>query len=231
MKFTEYTLLKEQSEQNGLSDEVRAYIDDQFKAIESRLSDISGSTKYNVLPAGEGLLQIIDIEKLAVAGQISFEGTMIGTPVVHGDKLSVGIQKESVGGGAEVLGLVFSLPGGENVGEFKVEQREDIKFKSTLGIDTSVKKEELDEQEIQFDEKIKTINDKIDALSDEIMQKVTQDVSTPLTTKFKEKETDVDQKFEKLKSDLAQSSAERVSDLEAKIGLKADATPAVDERI
>ena len=146
--------LKEQSEENGLSDDIRDYIDNKFKALESQISSlgVSGS-KYNVIPAGKGLLQVIDIEKLAVVGNISYEGDIIGTPVVHGDELSIGLQKSRAGETNEVSGVIYSLPEGKITGQFRVEQREDQTFQSILGDEERLPKNEFDQYKQLADNK------------------------------------------------------------------------------
>ena len=82
VKFTEYYFLKEEAQVGGLTPDIELYIDSKFEEIEARLQEFSAGSKYNVLPAGDGLLDIIDIDKKSVIGKISYQGSLISARVV-----------------------------------------------------------------------------------------------------------------------------------------------------
>ena len=136
MKFNEYTFLKEEIDKGGLTDNVKSYIDSKFDAIEERIADLGGGSRYNVIPAGEGLLDVIDIDKQTVAGKLSFQGELISSPIVHGNKVSFAIQKTLGEDKLEVLGVIYELPSGTNIGNFRVEQSDpDVKYQTIMGVD------------------------------------------------------------------------------------------------
>lgn len=148
MKFSDYTFLKEEVESGGLTDNVKAYIDSKFEAIEQRISDIGGGSRYNVIPAGEGLLDIIDIDKQTVAGKLSFQGDLISSPIVHGNKVSFGIQKTSGENKTEVLGVIYELPSGTNIGNFRVEQSDpDTNYQTVMGVSETEVEQPIDDVE------------------------------------------------------------------------------------
>lgn len=157
MNFKEYTFLKEQSETHGLSKEIEQYIDNKLSNIEGRLQEIDKFGKYNVIPSGDGLLDIINIETHAVDAKLSYEGEIIAQPVVHGDKVSFAIQK---GGDNldqhEVVGLIYSLPDGQNIGTFRVEQEDPgKKYRTVIGTEQQAEpdfSDELDQQDKATDE-------------------------------------------------------------------------------
>ena len=70
------------------------------------------------------MLDVIDIDTQTVAGKLSYEGELISSPIVHGDKVSFAIQKRTSGriGKRSVLGVIYELPTGNNLGTFRVEQ-------------------------------------------------------------------------------------------------------------
>lgn len=158
MNFKEYTFLKEQSETHGLSKEIEEYIDSKLSNIEGRLQEIDKFGKYNVIPSGDGLLDIINIETHAVDGKLSYDGALISSPVVHGNKVSFAVQKgDELKDRHEVLGLIYELPTGQNVGSFRVEQEDPgKKYRTVIGTEEDKPEpdfsDELDQQDKATDE-------------------------------------------------------------------------------
>ena len=202
MKFKDYHFLKEQSESNGLTDGIRSYIDSKFSEIESKLQEMSPG-KYNVIPSGNGLLDVIDIDSRSVAGKLSYQGELISAPVVHGDRVSFGIQKGLTEDTMEVLGVIYELPSGINVGNFRVEQEHPgAKYQKTMGT------EEVEEEHVDADDE----KDDKEQTADDVETKDHPELPDISKTTDTTKDDERDEEIEQLKRDIAADKAERAEE-------------------
>lgn len=134
MTFKDYKFITEEANNGGLTPAVKKYIDDKFTDIETKLQDAGSGGSYNVLPSSDGLLDIIDIDKQVVAGKLSYPGELISAPIVHGNKVSFGVQERRGEGKHQVYGAIYELPGGNNIGTFRVEQDDpDSVYRKIMG--------------------------------------------------------------------------------------------------
>ena len=148
MNFKDYIFLKERAYTDGLTPEIEDYINSRFEDIQAKLTALtSDGNRYNVIPAGDGLLDIIDIDKQTVQGKLSYQGKLISSPVVHDNKVSFAIQKDIGDNKREVLGVIYELPAGNNVGTFRVEEPSDRKYQTLMGIEQEEPEEEPEEDE------------------------------------------------------------------------------------
>lgn len=147
MNFKDYHFITEQANAGGLTSDIKNYIDDKFKDIETRLVELGADSLYNVLPAGNGVLDIIDIDKQLVAGKLSYPGELISAPVVHGNKVSFGIQERRGDDKRQVLGVIYELPTGNNLGTFRVEQDDpDNVYKTIMGSESEWERHEPEDE-------------------------------------------------------------------------------------
>jgi len=151
VNFKEYTFLKEQSEAHGLTKEIEEYIDNKLSNIEGRLKEIDKFGKYNVIPAGKGLLDVVNIDTHAIEAKLSYEGEIISSLVVHGDKVSFAVQKGGdIEDQHEVIGLIYEIPSGQNIGNFNVPQEDPgEKYRTTVGTITQEEPDFSDELDMQ----------------------------------------------------------------------------------
>ena len=148
MNFKDYIFLKERAYTEGLTPDVEDYINKKFEDIESKLTALtSDGNRYNVIPSGDGLLDIIDIDKQTVEGKLSYQGELISSPVVHDNKVSFAIQKSAGDNKREVLGVIYELPTGNNVGTFRVEEPSDKEYQKLMGIKEPTEPEEEPEEQ------------------------------------------------------------------------------------
>lgn len=139
MNFNEYQFLKEELDQNGLSEDVQTYIDNKFRDIEEKialLSNTESNKMYTVVPAGEGLLKIVDLDTLANVANISYEGNLINNPMVAGDRVSFASQTvDEKTGEFKITGYINQIPKGNNLDMFTIQTGQE-KFKTALGVES-----------------------------------------------------------------------------------------------
>ena len=212
MNFKDYIFLKERAYTEGLTPDVEDYINKKFEDIESKLTALtSDGNRYNVIPSGDGLLDIIDIDKQTVEGKLSYQGELISSPVVHDNKVSFAIQKSSGDNKREVLGVIYELPTGNNVGTFRVEEPSDKEYQKLMGIKEPGDSEEIEDVESNLNSTLDDLETKLSTA-----KKERDDALKALDDKLGVRDAGQDNKISDLETSLKQYAKDvSAKDIEA----------------
>lgn len=238
MNFTEYQFLKEEVEQNGLTDSVRDYIDNKFREIEEKITVLTktsdGTKSYTVVPAGEGLLKVIDLDTLANVTNIGYVGELITNPTVHGDRVSFAAQTMNEDTGEySVTGYINHVETGNNINTFSIQKDQKTRFRAAVGAIDETKETLKDTDTV--DDTSKEIDSELKRVRDEHEDEQERKEEKRQNREEQERQEEVDSLIRQLQADIesfknsAQTTndelARRIDNLETDRGLDPSDAP------